>query len=90
MTSAVATRREDGTVIDPDWLVAALKATGVKSAQLARRLEVDGTTVYRWRKAEAPITMVVWWAITHALGLPSTWKPGDPVPAAPSPNDDAT
>lgn len=89
MTSLVATRREDGTVIDPDWLVAAIEATGTTSAALARRLEVDGTTLYRWRKHQAPITRVIWLAITQALGLPADWKPGDPVPAKAAGPDDA-
>lgn len=80
MTLAVATRREDGTLIDPAWLAGALDACGTTSAALARKLEVDGTTLYRWRKGQAPITRVIWLAITQALGLPASWEPGDPVP----------
>jgi hypothetical protein len=80
MTSAVATRREDGTLIDPAWLTAAIDHSSTTSAALARRLEVDGTTLYRWRKGQAPITKVIWLAITQALGLPIDWTPPAPAP----------
>ena len=89
MTAAVATRREDGTVIEPEWLVAAIEASGTTSAALARKLEVDGTTLYRWRKRQAPITRIIWLAITQALGLPADWEPGSPVPPKPTGLDDA-
>lgn len=84
MSIAVATRREDGTTIDPAWLQAAIDHVGTNSSALARRLEVDGTTVYRWRKGQAPITKVLWLAITQALGLPADWEPPKVPPTGPA------
>jgi hypothetical protein len=75
MHTAVATR-EDATVIDPAWLIAAMDEQGSGSAALARKLEVDNTTVFRWRKGDSPITRVTWLAALHALGLPADWEPG--------------
>lgn len=82
MQLAVATR-EDAKTVDPADLVAAMDARTKTSAALARALEVDDTTVYRWRKGESPITQVIWLAVLHALDLPRGWKAGDPVPAKP-------
>lgn len=69
--------------MDPADLVAAMDARGTSSAALARQLEVDDTTIYRWRKGESPITQVIWFAVLHALDLPRDWKKGAPVPARP-------
>lgn len=75
MHAPVATR-EDGTRINPEWLVEAMREGGdISSAALARKLEVDDTTVYRWRKGGAPITMLSWRAVLHALNLPEGWEP---------------
>lgn len=59
-----------------------MEAANVSSAALARRLDVDDTTVYRWRKGMVQINRMPWLAITQALGLPADWMPGDPVPPA--------
>lgn len=69
--------RQDGTRIDPAWLIAAMEECEVGSAALARRLEVDDTTVYRWRKdpERSPITRLIWLAVLGALGLPTDWQP---------------
>jgi hypothetical protein len=74
MNPDVATR-EGGTRIDPAWLIAAMDERGSSSAALARKLEVDGTTVYRWRQGDSPITKVTWLAVLHALDLAATWEP---------------
>lgn len=74
MHPQVATR-DEGTQIDPKWLVAAMAERDVSSAALARRLEVDDTTIYRWRKGDSPITRLAWLGVLHALDLPAAWEP---------------
>lgn len=80
MTTDVATRAEDRPPISAEWLAAAKAARGTSWAVLARRLEVDESTVYRWRTGDSPITRVIWLSVLHALDLPASWKPNDPVP----------
>lgn len=75
MTAAVATLPADRPPIDPTWLVAAQEAQDVSSAALARALEVDSGTVYKWRTGRSPINRVTWLAILTALQLPTDWKP---------------
>lgn len=89
MVSAVATVVEERRV-PREMLTAALAATEVSQATLARLLDVSFQTVNRWVNGHAPITRLSWLAITHALGLPSTWKPGDPLPEKPKPDDEPT
>lgn len=72
--------RDDRDTVDVRHLIAAMDALDISSAALARRLDVDDTSVYRWRKGQVPLTRLLWFAITHALELPSTWRDGDPVP----------
>lgn len=81
--------RDDRDTVDVRHLIAAMEACGVSSAALARRLDVDDTSVYRWRKGQVPLTRLLWFAITHALGLPSTWREGDAVPLRVVRADDA-
>jgi hypothetical protein len=92
----VATRRDDRAEIPGDRLKAAMDTVAVSSAALARVLDVDKTTVYRWREGVFDkkrqrhvwlITPLIWRACMSALGLPADWEPGDPVPprAGPGP-----
>lgn len=56
-------------------VVAALAATRVSQAELARRLGLNQTTVNRWCRGLAPVSRMAWLAITQALGLPADWQP---------------
>src|SRR5262245_33840473 len=67
--------REDRTVFDPAMLRAALRESGHNNAWLARALEVDQSTVSRWITGRVEITVMIWFAILTALGLPRTWRP---------------
>ncbi len=84
MATVVEERR-----VPREFLLAALAETKPKVSQatLARRLDVSFQTVNRWVNGHAPITRLSWLAITQAMGLPGSWKPGDPAPgeAPPSP-----
>jgi hypothetical protein len=42
--------------------------------------------VARWRAGH--MDRLTWLGILHALGLPATWQPGDPLPPKPSGLDD--
>lgn len=95
--AVVATRREDRVDIPGTSLKAAMEAVGMSSASLARVLDVDKTTVYRWREGVTDaktkkhtwlITPVVWRACMSALGLPHDWKVGDAVPETVKKADD--
>lgn len=56
-------------------VVAALAATRVSQAELARRLALSQTTVNRWCRGLAPVSRMAWLAVTQALGLPADWRP---------------
>lgn len=53
---------------------------------LADRLGVEQRTVARWRAGH--MDRLTWLGILHALGLPATWAPGDPVPPTTGRGDD--
>lgn len=78
MTATVATLPADRPPVDPAWLVAAQELQDVSSAALARALEVDSGTIYKWRTGRSPINRVTWLAILTALQLPTDWKPAKP------------
>ena len=59
-------------------LKAALRATNVAQAELARRLGLNQTTVNRWCLGLAPISKMAWLATTQALGLAADWMPAEP------------
>lgn len=88
MVLQVATVIEERRV-PKELVAAALAATDVSQATLARRLDVSFQTVNRWVNGHAPVTRLSWLAVTQALGLPASWEPGDPVPAKPTGLDDA-
>ena len=79
MVSGMATVIEERRM-PREHVVAALAATNVSQATLARRLDVSFQTVNRWVNGHAPITKLSWLAVTQALGLPAAWTPGDHVP----------
>lgn len=56
-------------------VIAALAATGVSQAELARRLALNQTTVNRWCNGRAVVSKMAWLAVTQALGLPADWQP---------------
>jgi transcriptional regulator with XRE-family HTH domain len=56
-------------------VIAALAATGVSQAELARRLGLNQTTVNRWCRGHAVVSRMAWLAVTQALGLPADWQP---------------
>lgn len=73
-----------------------MDATQTSSASLARVLDVDKTTIYRWREGVFDkkkkkqvwlITPVVWRACMSAMGLPANWTPEDPAARPPGPDD---
>lgn len=55
-------------------------------------MELDDSTIYRWKTGRAAMQRVYWLAATQALGLPATWQAGDAVPGrsdtAPDAGDD--
>ena len=60
----------------------ALASTRTTQAELARRLDVDVSTVAKWVGETNPVTPLAWAAVTHVLGLPLDWRPSDvPQPA---------
>lgn len=80
MTSTAVASRDDATKIEGWWLKEAMAEADVSSAALARRLEVDGTTIYRWRESSVDgegggISKLNWYACLMALGLAQGWKP---------------
>lgn len=79
MPAHMGHKRPDRTEVSGAWLAAALDATGVSAAELSRRLELDDSTIYRWKTGRTPMQRVYWLAATQALDLPADWEPGDPV-----------
>ena len=73
-------------VVPPEFLVSALKETGVKNVALARRIGMDTSTVSNWKTGKTPISQARWIAIKAALGLPPNWEPGMPTKALPKPS----
>lgn len=62
-------------VVPPEWVEAALAASGVSQSEVARRLEVTQGTVNRWARGKAPVSWSRWLAILAALDLPQRWTP---------------
>jgi len=88
---ASRTRRIGVEVIEPARLDAALKATGMTQSAVCRVLEIDAKTMNNWVNGRVRLHRLGWFAITHALGLPHAWRPGDPAPTHPAvavPNDE--
>lgn len=62
---------------EPDRVRAARLAKGITQAELAQILDVTVMTVSRRETGTSPTTWEIWLGITHALGLPADWAPGD-------------
>lgn len=74
-------------------LRAAREARGLSQEDLAARLDVRGPTVSERENSDRSptrkgpgVSWEVWLAWASALGLPSTWRPGDPVPPEEEPS----
>jgi transcriptional regulator with XRE-family HTH domain len=65
-------------VVPAEWLAAALAVTGVSQSELARRIGAAAGTINRYKQGRLAISMRTWFALTHALGLPSEWQPPTP------------
>lgn len=83
--------RQEGRRRRRERFVAAIDATGVTQADLARRMNREGlktapTTVNRWYVGAANIDEDMLTFVMQLLGLPASWQAGDPVPddAAPA------
>lgn len=84
MQAVVAPPRDDqGKRFAPaDWVLAARKSRGLGQEALARRLDVSPQTISKRERGAQKTPWENWVGILHALGLPISWEPGDPVPAS--------
>jgi DNA-binding transcriptional regulator YiaG len=75
-------------VVDPEetvpaeWLRSALDTTGVSQIRLAKRLDMDASTISNWKRGKTPLSRSRWLAVKTALGLPSDWTPSTKKPVS--------
>ena len=85
MHDLVAPPRDDqGKRFAPGaWVVAARATRGLSQEALAHRIDVSPQTISKREREVMKTPWENWAGMLHALGLPLSWEPGDPVPPEP-------